>query len=197
MRSLCVLVAGLAAVGSFHVAPPLAPCMSTVRHSAVHASRVRMEVESPHPWSSGGSSAAKDSRWTDDELPQPLPVEMRPAKGREPRDVIMLVLNALRRPNEPYEHYGPQVSIAHSAPSNGASQLKPAQFAKYLAEPSYLIFSEWDEMEIEDDLQISDEGAQAYQEVLVKRADDVDWTHINWTLVQYDGMWMTESVVTF
>ncbi|KAG8470671.1 hypothetical protein KFE25_009092 [Diacronema lutheri] len=152
-------------------------------------------MESVHPWSSG-SSAPK--RWTaTDEPAQALPAEVLPSTARSPRDVIMLVLNALRRPDEPYDDYGPQLAIAHSAPSNGASQLSPVQFAKYLSEESYVIFSEWDEMEIEDELQIAADGQRAYQEVLVRRANDASWTHINWTLVKHAGMWMTESVVTY
>lgn len=179
-------LAGSSRAGRTHAAP---------RHarSAVLTRPVRMEA--PHPWS---APTASSKGWAAENEPlQALPAEVLPSPRRSPLDVIKLVLGALRHPNEPYEDYGAQLAIAHSAPSNGASQLAPVQFAKYLAEESYVIFSEWDEMEIEDALKLSDDGKRAYQEVLVRRADDPDWTHINWTLVQHAGMWMTESVVTF
>jgi hypothetical protein len=162
--------------------------------SAVHASRVRMD-EAPHPWSSVSSPSQRFA--VEDGQPMPLPAEVMPSPTREPREVIMIVLNALRHPDEPYENYGPQVAIAYSAPSNGASQLTPEQFAQYLSEDSYQIFAEWDEMEIEDELQLSDGGMSAYQDVLVRREGDASWTHVNWQLVKHEGVWMTESVVTY
>eukprot|EP00304_Pavlova_gyrans_P006185 CAMPEP_0206054668 /NCGR_PEP_ID=MMETSP1466-20131121/38577_1 /ASSEMBLY_ACC=CAM_ASM_001126 /TAXON_ID=44452 /ORGANISM="Pavlova gyrans, Strain CCMP608" /LENGTH=193 /DNA_ID=CAMNT_0053429883 /DNA_START=17 /DNA_END=598 /DNA_ORIENTATION=+ len=158
---------------------------------------VRMQDDEPHPWSA--SAALSDfvaPNDADTSLP-PLPAEVAPSTAREPREVIMIVLNALRNPDEPYENYGPQVAIEHSAPTNGASKLSPGQFAEYLNEPSYQILTEWDEVEMEDDLDIDDDGEHAYQDVMVKRTDDPSWTHINWNLVKVQGMWMSESVVTY
>ena len=51
--------------------------------------------------------------------------------------------------------------------------------------------------EIEDELELQDGGARAYQEVLVRRQGDASWTHINWQLIKHNGAWMTESVVTY
>jgi hypothetical protein len=153
-------------------------------------------METPHPWSSGMPTPPR--RFASDSQPVSLlPREVLPSPTREPREVIMIVLRALRAPDEPYVNYGPQVAIAYSAPCNGASQLTPAQFAKYLTEDSYQIFGEWDEMEIEDELELQDGGMRAYQEVLVRRQGDASWTHINWQLIKHDGAWMTESVVTY
>lgn len=158
---------------------------------------VAVRMDAPHPWSA--SSSASASAGLDDEMEElpALPVEAQPSAQLEPLDVIKKVLEALRSPDEPYENYGPQVAIAFSSPANGASKLTPSQFAEYLSEGAYQIFCEWDEMEIEDELELTDGGERAYQEVMVRRAGDTSWTHINWTLEKCDGLWMTESVVTY
>lgn len=151
-----------------------------------------------HPWSeptAKGSGPLPTANSDDAALA--LPEEARPREGREPRDVILLVLNALRNPDEPFADYGPQMAIAHSSPTNGASQLTPGQFRSYLSESAYQIFTEWDEWEMEDDLEMNADKTEAYQEVLVKRSGDTSWTHINWELTNCNGVWMTQSVVTY
>lgn len=188
--SAAALLANLALAGSFRAGS--LSSSSRVARSTVGAAR----MDTPHPWSGGTPTPPR--RFVGEPQPiSPLPREVLPSPTREPREVIMIVLRALRAPDEPYEHYGPQVAIAYSAPSNGASQLTPAQFAKYLTEDSYQIFGEWDEIEIEDELELQDGGARAYQEVLVRRQGDASWTHINWQLIKHNGAWMTESVVTY
>mmetsp|Transcript_20621 Transcript_20621/g.55644 ORF Transcript_20621/g.55644 Transcript_20621/m.55644 type:complete len:195 (-) Transcript_20621:257-841(-) len=194
MLRACVIFLGL-------LSPAAGATVGPVRGSRLLTARPRYAArmsDDPHPWSASAAMGdlppdAEDSAGQIVALPE----EVRPNTKRTPREVIMIVLNALRTPDEPYENYGPQVAIAYSAPSNGASQLTPGQFAGYLSEDSYQIFAEWDDVEMEDELEIEDDGEHAYQDVMVKRKDDASWTHINWNLIKHEGMWMSESVVTY
>ena len=68
--------------------------------------------------------------------------------------------------------------------------------ASYLEEPWYEILLEWDEIEIEDDLEAECdlEKNSCSVDVLVKRSEDDSWTIVNWTLSRHNGRWLTDSL---
>ena len=117
---------------------------------------------------------------------------------RSPARVVQTVMDALRKPDEPYPLHGAEVAIRYCSPTNRASQLSPQSFATYLREPWYKILTEWDEMELDDE---EEEGVDedwwsgiASQDVLVKRKGDDDWTVVNWQLSRHNGRWLTDAL---
>ena len=74
-------------------------------------------------------------------------------------DVVLKVMNALRHLDEPYPLHGCEVAIRHCSPSNRASRLTPQSFAQYLSEPWYRIMGEWDELELDDEPEVSPIGS--------------------------------------
>ena len=116
----------------------------------------------------------------------------------EPSKVVETVMQALRKPDDPYPLHGAEVAIRYCSPTNRASQLSPQSFAQYLREPWYAILTEWDEMELEEedeDEEDEDEcDGTAGQDVLVKREGDDSWTIVNWQLSKHNGRWLTDSL---
>jgi hypothetical protein len=116
----------------------------------------------------------------------------------EPSKVVETVMQALRKPDDPYPLHGAEVAIRYCSPTNRASQLSPQSFAQYLREPWYAILTEWDEMELEEedeDEEDEDEcDGTAEQDVLVKREGDDSWTIVNWQLSKHNGRWLTDSL---
>lgn len=110
--------------------------------------------------------------------------------------VVERVMRALRNPDEPYPLHGAEVAIRYCSPRNRASSVSPSTFASYLEEPWYEILLEWDEIEIEDDLEAECdlEKNSCSVDVLVKRSEDDSWTIVNWTLSRHNGRWLTDSL---
>ena len=111
--------------------------------------------------------------------------------------VVETVMQALRKPDDPYPLHGAEVAIRYCSPTNRASQLSPQSFAQYLREPWYAILTEWDEMELEEEDEDEDEeecDGTAEQDVLVKREGDDSWTIVNWQLSKHNGRWLTDSL---
>ena len=113
------------------------------------------------------------------------------AASETPADVVRTVMEAVRSINAPYALHGAEVAIRYCSPTNRASQLTPAAFARYLAEPWYQILTEWDEIEFEDE---DIESNKASQDVLVKRGGDDSWTIVNYQLSRHNGRWLMDSM---
>ena len=115
----------------------------------------------------------------------------------EPSKVVETVMQALRKPDDPYPLHGAEVAIRYCSPTNRASQLSPQSFAQYLREPWYAILTEWDEMELEEEDEDEEDeecDGTAEQDVLVKREGDDSWTIVNWQLSKHNGRWLTDSL---
>jgi len=117
------------------------------------------------------------------------------AEPETPPQVVDKVMRALRRPNEPYPLHGCEVAIRYCSPSNAASRLSPQGFASYLREPWYRIMTEWNEIQVEEEIEpVSGDGSVVMQNVLVRRSEDESWTVVNWQLSLHSGCWLTDSL---
>lgn len=110
-----------------------------------------------------------------------------------PRAIAERVMRALRKPDEPYRLHGAEVAVRFCSPTNAAAQLTPAMFASYLKEPHYLILSEWDEIDFDDETDVTD-SAEAEQDVLVRRSSDKTWSAVSFRLSRHNGRWLVDSL---
>jgi len=126
------------------------------------------------------------------------PSNWRRLEAREsgtPAEVVMKVMRAVRRVDEPYPLHGCEVAIRYCSPSNAASRLSPQGFQQYLKEPWYRIMTEWDEVQLEEEP--AEEAADVTSrsvDVLVRRAGEDSWTIVNWQLSLHSGQWLTDSL---
>tara|TARA_B110001452_G_scaffold234838_1_gene213355 strand:+ start:1024 stop:2031 length:1008 start_codon:yes stop_codon:yes gene_type:complete len=124
--------------------------------------------------------------------------EVGAAQASEPEapgDVVLRVMRALRHVDEPTPLHGCEVAIRQCSPANAASRLSPEAFLQYLREPWYVILTEWDEIELEDEAEpLNDDGGLVSQDVLVRRQGDDSWTIVNWQLSRHNGLWLTDSL---
>jgi hypothetical protein len=108
--------------------------------------------------------------------------------------VVLKVMNAVRRLDEPYPLRGCEVAIRYCSPSNRASRLSPQSFAQYLSEPWYQILTEWDQIELEEPEELDEGGTLVSQDVLVKRDEDDSWTVVNWQMSRHSGRWLMDAL---
>ena len=112
-----------------------------------------------------------------------------------PTAVVDKVMRALRNPDEPYPLHGAQVAIRYCSPTNRASKVSPSTFASYLKEPWYEILTEWDTLEIDEDVdEEASEASECTVDVLVKREEDDSPTVVCWELSRHSGRWLTDSL---
>eukprot|EP00965_Chrysotila_dentata_P090165 2976193-Pleurochrysis_carterae.AAC.3 len=111
-----------------------------------------------------------------------------------PRVVVEKVMQALRNMDTPYKLHGAAVATRYCAPSNRASELTPAAFAKYMQEPWYRILAEWEEMEFETDVDEIDASNHAVVDVLLRRKKGDSWAVVSWDLTMHDGRWLIHSL---
>jgi len=117
-----------------------------------------------------------------------------PNFSETPGDVVLAVMKAVRTVDEPYALAGAEVAIRYCSPSNRASRLSPQAFSTYLREPWYAILTEWEEIELDDDPEVSADGSVVQQDVLVRRSESESWTIVNWQLSRHSGRWLTDSL---
>ena len=93
---------------------------------------------------------------------------LRDARTESAGDVVLKVMRAIRKLDDPYPLHGCEVAIRYCSPTNKASQLSPQAFAAYLREPWYAVLTEWDEIQVEgleEDEEVDEEDeddAEAY-----------------------------------
>jgi hypothetical protein len=115
------------------------------------------------------------------------------APPETPGGVVLTIMNAIRKLNEPYPLHGCEVAIRYCSPSNRASRLSPQSFAQYLNEPWYRILVEWDAIELDEPEQGEDANTMI-QDALVRREGDESWTIVNWRLSRHSGRWLTDAL---
>ena len=174
---------------------PGLPCLAT--RSASHVSRVRLAPQAVFVEEPDGDEAF--------ELGEVAPVrrslmgaveapDTAPNFSETPGDVVLAVMKAVRTVDEPYALAGAEVAIRYCSPSNRASRLSPQAFSTYLREPWYAILTEWEEIELDDDPEVSADGSVVQQDVLVRRSESESWTIVNWQLSRHSGRWLTDSL---
>ena len=108
--------------------------------------------------------------------------------------IVLKVMHAVRKLDEPYPLHGCEVAIRYCSPSNRASRLSPQSFAQYLSEPWYQILTEWDQIELEECEEPDEGSTQVSQDVLIKRDEDESWTLVNWQLSRHSGRWLMDEL---
>ena len=88
-----------------------------------------------------------------------------------PQQVVLKVMSALRKMDEPTKYHGAVVATRYCSPLNRAAELSPQVFASYLEEPGYAPLVTWDEIQPEDEEIDEDTPNLADVEVLVKQTD--------------------------
>ena len=57
----------------------------------------------------------------------------------------------------------------------------------------YRILTEWDFIEVDPEHEIIDQNTVS-QQALIRRAEDTEWTVVNWQLSLYGGRWLVDSL---
>lgn len=119
---------------------------------------------------------------------------LKEAAAETPSSIVLKVMHAVRKLDEPYPLHGCEVAIRYCSPSNRASRLSPQSFAQYLSEPWYQILTEWDQIELEECEELDEGSTQVSQDVLIKRDEDESWTLVNWQLSRHSGRWLMDEL---
>mmetsp|Transcript_19684 Transcript_19684/g.55657 ORF Transcript_19684/g.55657 Transcript_19684/m.55657 type:complete len:96 (+) Transcript_19684:789-1076(+) len=76
-----------------------------------------------------------------------------------------------------------------------SNQTKGAEHFDVVVVLRYSIMTEWDEMQMEEEVEkIRDDGSVVTQRVLVRRKDEESWTIVTWQLSLHSGAWLTDSL---
>jgi hypothetical protein len=121
--------------------------------------------------------------------------EFLPNSSRTPNEVIMLILDNLKKPDEPYKNHGAEVFHRFSSPHSVSYRFTLEEAIEYISSDHFDLLRRWDCVNYPRPLDLSLKKDKAHQVVRLRDSKDGSWHVVKFVLSSQKGCWLLDSII--